>query len=205
MMMNKKEYIDLQIVKYHSFESDLPRWKEGQKRFLEDFFEVHTDAKILDVACGDGVGLSWFKDNGYTSVMGFDASERKAERARVYGYPVGVGDMHQLPYETGQFDVVYSSHTLEHALSPATVLDEFYRILKPEGILIVVLPYPDGGPDDAHVGKYILKTDTKSADEEGSLGVINFLSSRGFCCNRVKEDDFREPEIWLRLSKYLAP
>lgn len=48
----------------------------------------------------------------------------------------------RLPFEEGTFDVVYSSHVLEH-FAPATaeaLLKECHRVLKPGGILRTVLP-----------------------------------------------------------------
>lgn len=53
--------------------------------------------------------------------------------------------------EIGQFDVVYSSHSLEH-LYPHEVskaLREFYRVLKPGGIVVIFVPDLAGVvPDD---------------------------------------------------------
>ena len=47
-----------------------------------------------------------------------------------------------LPYSNNQFDAVYHSHVLEH-LDPADgerLLDECYRVLKPGGVLRIVVP-----------------------------------------------------------------
>lgn len=44
-------------------------------------------------------------------------------------------DMHALPYETGAFDIVIHSDTLEHVEEPVLALSECYRVLKPGGAL----------------------------------------------------------------------
>jgi SAM-dependent methyltransferase len=51
-----------------------------------------------------------------------------------------VGDMHTMPFEDASFDVVYSCHSLEHALNPQAAASEFLRMLKPGGLLIIEVP-----------------------------------------------------------------
>lgn len=50
----------------------------------------------------------------------------------------GHGD--KLPFDTGSLDFVYSSHLLEDYLDWNPVLDEWVRVLKPGGNLIVLVP-----------------------------------------------------------------
>jgi predicted SAM-dependent methyltransferase len=51
-------------------------------------------------------------------------------------------DLRKLPFGTHQFDVVYSSHTLEHFSRDeiSSVLDEWTRVLKQRGELRLVIP-----------------------------------------------------------------
>ncbi len=51
-------------------------------------------------------------------------------------------DLRQLPFGDGEFDIVFSSHTLEHFGRSEVdgVLDEWLRILKPGGELRLVIP-----------------------------------------------------------------
>lgn len=44
----------------------------------------------------------------------------------------------------GSFQVLLSSHTLEHAANPLKTLREWTRVLGERGILIMVLPHKDG-------------------------------------------------------------
>ena len=46
-------------------------------------------------------------------------------------------DAAKLPFEDKSFDVVYSSHLLEHVENPAAVLREFVRVAKKQIIIIV--------------------------------------------------------------------
>lgn len=49
------------------------------------------------------------------------------------------GDVRALPYGSGVFDLVMTSHVLEHLGDPAAALNEIVRVLKPGGLLITCL------------------------------------------------------------------
>jgi 2-polyprenyl-3-methyl-5-hydroxy-6-metoxy-1,4-benzoquinol methylase len=213
-------YEEIQKVKYRSFESQNARWAEGQERCIKEWVVPHIKPPggsvprfnnpydgpvILDCACGDGVGLTVFSRLGYNNVVGIEFEHEKAQRARLSGnypnYPVHEKDMHDpaLKKVREVFDVVYSSHSLEHAHDPVTVLDNFYHMLKPGGLLFLILPYPDAGPDDAHCGKYVLGT---GAGEGASLGTLwDILVGVGFTVLEHKLDTWREPEVWVRARR----
>ena len=194
-------YADLQKNRYQSFESEHPHWEQGQRRFIaRHFTDMPRDAAILDVACGDGVGLRCFSEMGFTRVTGVEFNSAKAERARHIGYTVHGADMHDLSCLADRsFDVVYSSHTIEHAYYPRRALKELTRVLRRDGDLIVVLPYPDMGTenDPAHGAKYELGTNV----HDGGMKVVSFFARRGLRLTAKEFDDFREPEIWLRFTR----
>lgn len=52
-----------------------------------------------------------------------------------------VADLHALPLTTARVDTVVSIATLEHCRRPWRVVEEFYRVLKPGGILVVCVPF----------------------------------------------------------------
>lgn len=196
-----EKYIYYQTEKYISFESTNLRWSEGQRRYIEiEFSNYQRDIFILDIACGEGVGLKVFKEMGFKNVIGVELSDKKIEKAKEIGYKVIKADMHKLNiFDNDYFDIIYSSHTLEHAYKPGTVIEEFYRILKKEGLLKIVLPYPDISRDneEKHGGKYELGT---NLEDEGDT-VIKYFKKYGFSIVEKKFDDFREPEIWLTFKK----
>lgn len=192
-------YIDLQMNKYKSHELVVPKWEEGQRRYLnKEFSSVDRGAYILDVSCGDGVGLRAFRSLSFERVVGFEYDNEKAVFARQSGYEVIEGDFHDLScFESKKFDIVYSSHSLEHAFYPEKVISEFHRILCDKGRLFLVLPFPDRGPIDAHIAKIVLGTDI---DDEG-VKVVAYIGSFGFELLEKTTDNFREPEIWLKFRK----
>jgi len=199
-MINYVEYCDNQKNKYKSYESTFERWKEGQKRFIElnILNNFSKKARILDVCCGDGVGLHVFKQYGFETVTGIDFEETKVESAKLIGYDVHKADFHDLSFlENNSFDLIYSSHSLEHAYDPSLVLKHFNRLLEDNGKMLIILPYPDKGPLDAHCAKEILGT---TQQDEGNY-VSNYICSFGFNLINKTFDNFREPEIWLRFEK----
>lgn len=197
--MKNIEYFYNQFVKYKSFEHENIHWTNGQNRYIAlNFNDIDRNKNILDIACGDGVGLRFFKEMGFNNVTGFEYCDEKYAIAKQTGYPVFAGDFHNLDvFQDNSFDIVYSSHSLEHALDPNLVLLEFNRILKPGGSLFLVLPFVDYGADDAHCAKYELGT---NVDDQGER-LISYITSRGFNLISKSFDNFREPEIWTIFVK----
>lgn len=195
------KYLFFQNNKYCSHESENAKWKEGQQRYLNlQFAGIKRDLKIIDIACGDGVGLRHLRYMGFKNLMGVELNKTKASLALESGFNVINVDMHNLHnIENNEFDVVYSSHTLEHAYEPVKVVKEFKRILRKTGLLVIVLPYPDTNilNDKAHGGKYELGTNVT----DNGMSVVRFFTEMGFDLIKKEYDSFREPEIWLTLRK----
>ena len=49
-------------------------------------------------------------------------------------------DAEDLPYESGRFDLIYSSNLLEHLPQPALALSEMRRVLRDGGVMVHVIP-----------------------------------------------------------------
>ena len=49
--------------------------------------------------------------------------------------------LHKIPKEDGFFDTIICNAVLEHVANPDEVMTEFYRVLKPRGILYLVIPF----------------------------------------------------------------
>lgn len=196
------DYIKLQTEKYLSHESQQPKWIEGQKRCIDYMFQdTLKDSAILDAGCGDGIGLKYLATLEYTNLTGVDLSSEKTECAQEDA-PENIwileGDLHDLSMLKHRiWDVIYSSHSLEHCHDPVKVVSNFRQLLVPNGKLKIVLPYPDRGPKDAHCGSDILGT---RISDEGH-GVVTWFKNQGFETTEIMFDSFREPEIWLNLIR----
>ena len=85
--------------------------------------------KLLEIGCGTGHWSAFFSANGY-HVVGVDVSEDMLMKARQKGLQncrYEVADAHDLPFETGRYDVVGAITTLEFVRQPGRVIAEMVR------------------------------------------------------------------------------
>lgn len=82
--------------------------------------------KLLNIACGNRFHKDWIN-------VDFHASSREVNVINI---------LKGLPYSDNSFDVVYSSHFLEHLTKKQAdfVLVEIFRVLKQRGIVRIVVP-----------------------------------------------------------------
>lgn len=132
----------------------------------------YNNLKALDAMCGGGQNTIYFKAKGFI-VEGCDISE---EQCRIYSlrHPdckVKCCSILNTGYDDGSFDVIVTDSL--HHLYPNTnrCLDEFYRILKPEGFLILWEPNASSIIDKARIAWQ--KRDKKFfQDNEKSLDIF---------------------------------
>jgi ubiquinone/menaquinone biosynthesis C-methylase UbiE len=103
---------------------------------------------ICDAGCGDLTLLSQLKTMGYQNLYGFDIDEdlinASSPELKNSFSQVKVGSACQIPFNNEIFDAVIIWGILHH-IDPQdykTVFSEVTRILKPDGKLFIVEPYP---------------------------------------------------------------
>lgn len=121
-----------------------PWWGEHIHRYHEALKLLpKTNARVLDIACGNGFGSNFLAENGY-SVIGADLSEEAIEFCRnkysSSGASFEICDGTKLPYNSESFDAVISFETIEHTTKYNEMLLEFKRVLKKDGIVIISTP-----------------------------------------------------------------
>lgn len=98
---------------------------------------------ILEAGCGSGRWVAWCLNNGWQAA-GLDWSEALCARARE-GIPRAKfvsGDMRAMPFLNGEFGAILALGSIEHVPEgPETVLKEFNRILRQNGIAIITVPF----------------------------------------------------------------
>ena len=94
---------------------------------LERTLELPKGATILDVGSGRGYLARVLKEKGL-EVTGIDLRE-PTESNRGFAFVRGdIGA--KLPFADGSFDVVVSTHVMEHVKFPATLAAEMWRVAK---------------------------------------------------------------------------
>lgn len=108
-------------------------------------------AQVLDVGCGTGLFAGRIAVQHPTvQVTGLDISEGMLTNARrnceSFGDRVELvqGDAESLPFADNTFDVLTCVHSFHHYPRQGKVLSEMYRVLKPDGQLLIVDAWRDG-------------------------------------------------------------
>lgn len=96
-----------------------------------------THPRLLEVGAGTGQQSARLAALGY-SVTAIDLPNSVYKHQRIH--PIIDYDGRTLPAKDGSIDVIYTSNVLEHVQNLASLLQEFQRVLAPNGIAIHVLP-----------------------------------------------------------------
>lgn len=107
---------------------------------------LSKDDLILEAGSGLSAALITLKRLGYQRVVGLDYAENALRISRSYdpSLVLAAGDVHALPYAGDTFGGYLSFGVLEHfETGMAQPLTEAYRVLKPGGILVLTIPYPN--------------------------------------------------------------
>ena len=149
-------------------------------------------ARILDVGCGPATVLGLLKEKGF-DVSGVDLSARAAEiAARDFGIDVAVGSVQEANFPSDEFDVVVLLHVLEHVPNPRDVLTEIFRILKPNGRVVLQVPNIDSLQFSFFgIRWYGLDVPRHLIDYSRS-SVLRLLRSCGFVDQRIRHFNLRD-------------
>jgi SAM-dependent methyltransferase len=107
--------------------------------------------QVLDYGCGGGTYLALLLNspNAPARAVGAEVSGQliASNRARFGRRPdLEFVDVRSLrgPEFTGAFDALVCMEVLEHVLEPAACIAEFWRLLRPRGLLLVSVPVETG-------------------------------------------------------------
>jgi len=95
--------------------------------------------RFLDVGCAKGAFVGYAAAQGWQA-EGVDVSVWATEQARERGLAIKTGTLEEQHYPDATFNVVHSSHMLEHVSDPLATLKEMRRILQPTGLLALEVP-----------------------------------------------------------------
>jgi SAM-dependent methyltransferase len=107
--------------------------------YLFNAFDIKEGMKLLEPGCGRGEHLRLFKNLG-VDAYGLDLSPESPLFAKDLNISVCNLDDGKLPYPDNNFDVIYSKSFLEHLRNPGKFLEEAFRVLKPNGLLLSMVP-----------------------------------------------------------------
>jgi SAM-dependent methyltransferase len=120
------------------------RFRGGMLDYSDRVSAVHelcSMGRLLDYGASWGYGVWQFRDAGYDAV-GFEVSSRRAAFGREQLDLEIVDNVNDLL--SNSFDVIHSSHTLEHVNDLRATFSHFRRLLRLGGHLVVFVPNGGG-------------------------------------------------------------
>jgi 2-polyprenyl-3-methyl-5-hydroxy-6-metoxy-1,4-benzoquinol methylase len=166
--------------------------------------------RVLDFGCGGGFFLSICRKLG-ADVQGIEPSVHGAAVTKGQGIPVFNGHLDAFLAAHGEqrFDVITSSHVIEHVPDPVATLHGLKQLLAPGGTMVIAVPNARSmfanalGPEwysvdlPFHIHQFSAKSLSKTADLAGlttnEMGTTSLPSSTGASLRL----------LWRR--KYLVP
>lgn len=158
--------------------------------------------KILDLGCGR---------KKYAGAVGIDVNP--GTDADI------VWDLNVFPYplDDNEFDLVICDNIIEHLDDPVKVMEELYRIVKPEGLIRIIVPYfssPESFADITHKRFFSLTSfDVFNPDDGRSFyssarfrvvrRMINFGRLRTYLGIQFLANAF--PHVYERHFAYIFP
>jgi ubiquinone/menaquinone biosynthesis C-methylase UbiE len=118
----------------------------SQNRKLHRIFDKYLtkpNMKILEAGCGMGTWIHNLRAKGH-EVIGVDYMESTVQKVKEFdpSLPIQQGDVNNLNFPDESFDAYVSLGVVEHFQEgPQKALSEAYRVLKPNGVAFVTVPY----------------------------------------------------------------
>lgn len=139
----RHEYYSVEKPLYlERYREDLPWWNQVYDERYDLFEDLLAGGgrRILDVGSGPGYFLLRGKERGWQT-LGIEPSEQSAAYSREMGLEIVEEFLGpQTAPQLGAFDVVHLSQVLEHIPDPKGLLDVVRDLLRPDGLVYVVVP-----------------------------------------------------------------
>jgi len=101
-------------------------------------FPRDADAQVLEIGSGTGYMLGKIRER-FPRAVGLEVEGSAYASA---DSSINLYDGRTIPYPDGQFDLVFSSHVLEHVYDLPGFLREVRRVLKESGSAVHIIPSP---------------------------------------------------------------
>jgi ubiquinone/menaquinone biosynthesis C-methylase UbiE len=130
---------DIQKLYDEQYDASIQAWRElaayYKAKNIVNLAQSISFKNILEVGCGEGSILKWldewdFCENMFAveiSASGFEYTQKRNLKSLK---DIQLFDGYHLPFEDGQFDLVYCSHVIEHVEFPRQIIREIQRVSK---------------------------------------------------------------------------
>ena len=145
---------------YTNAEGDDPR------QFAFEAVAAARPRRVLEVGGGEGELAERIAKELGAEVIGVDQSARMVEIQRSKGIDARLGDVQNLPFADGEFDVAVAAWMLYHVVDLDRGLAELARVLRPGGRLVAVTnsvkhlkDLRDPARDEVWVGRFNFRSE----------------------------------------------
>jgi len=186
-------------LKYYSIEDKFWLFVSRRDMIIRLLKGVGKSSKILEIGCSSGPLISLLQKSGFENIWGIDTSRRAIQLCKKRGIKnVFARNGAKTGFEKESFEVIIASDVLEHIKDEAKALNEWKRILKRGGKLIVFAPafgflWGEHDVVNQHFRRYTQK------------GLVRSLEKAGFRVERSSYWNFLLffPALVLRLFQRL--
>ena len=126
---------------YQALDLDHKIYQLKALKLAQQHLPDKKNSKILDLGCADGsfAHLAAQKLSGKS--FGLDITPQNIKKAQKKLDHAKVHDLNlPLPYKPNTFDLIFALEIIEHLFDTDQFLKNIYRVLKPQGILILSTP-----------------------------------------------------------------
>ncbi|MEK9750158.1 MAG: class I SAM-dependent methyltransferase [Flavobacteriaceae bacterium] len=165
--LKEKDYFSKQGIKYDSFSSLALSVYQANMEFIDKF----QNQRILEIGCGSD---SIIHERCKSNWEGIDVVEK--DRHGNPSLATKFGSVHDIPFESGLFDVIIPNQSIEHwheyGVGFKEAFDEMNRVLKISGKIVLNFPI------HLHGHKYFVRNNLDP--------ILNQIESSGFKINLIK-------------------
>ncbi|MDI6717448.1 MAG: class I SAM-dependent methyltransferase [Patescibacteria group bacterium] len=113
------------------------------KKYLKAVKKYKEKGKLLDIGCAFGYLLEAAEESGF-DIYGVELSRFSSDFAqKKFVSKIFNGELKEAKFPENNFDVIVMSDLLEHIPKPVEFLIEVKRIIKKDGVIVIITPDTD--------------------------------------------------------------
>lgn len=127
-----QDYLELQFKRTFSKVRIPQNRTEKLVKLTMNYVTDSQSKSVLCIGSRNTIEIDQFKSYGFQSVTGIDLISIRSD--------IKIMDMHNMQFPDNTFDVICSSHSLEHAIDVPQVVSEIKRVARQNAIIVIEVP-----------------------------------------------------------------